>query len=699
MVPSQIQFQTLQMKQNDKKIIILLFLFMVFNFALHYYVTIRTKEDMYMSKNNIKLGIAGLTAAATGAALFTAKKVSDKKKEEKKVASDYRNTERGKYEKNSKGIYYTNGNYEAFARPEKPANVDNKNAYIVGSGLAALAAACFLVRDGQMPGKNIHILEAMDIAGGACDGIYDPTRGYVMRGGREMENHFECLWDLFRSIPSLEIEGASVLDEYYWLNKHDPNYSLCRATINQGKDAHTDGKFDLSTKGAMEIAKLFMTPDEDLYDKTIEDVFDEEVFDSTFWMYWRSMFAFENWHSALEMKLYFQRFIHHISGLPDFSALKFTRYNQYESLILPMQKYLEAHGVDFQFNTEVTNVEFEFVQDKKIAKTIECKVNGTETGIVLTENDLVFVTNGSCTEGTIYGDQDHAPNGDAEVRTSGCWSLWKNIAKQDPSFGHPEKFCSDISKTNWESATVTTLDDKIIPYITNICKRDPRSGKTVTGGIVTCRDSSWLLSWTINRQGQFKNQDPNKVCVWVYGLFTDVDGDYIKKPMRECTGKEITEEWLYHLGVPTDQIEELATNSARCVPTMMPYITAFFMPRTKGDRPDVIPDGCVNFAFLGQFADTPRDTVFTTEYSVRTAMEAVYGLLGVDRGVPEVWGSVYDVRELLDSSVKLMDGKSPLEIDLGPLNVFKKPILKTIKGTVIEKLLKDHDIIKSDMKY
>ena len=73
---------------------------------------------MYMSKNNIKLGIAGLTAAATGAALFTAKKVSDKKKEEeKKVTSDYRNTERGKYEKNSKGIYYTNGNYEAFARP------------------------------------------------------------------------------------------------------------------------------------------------------------------------------------------------------------------------------------------------------------------------------------------------------------------------------------------------------------------------------------------------------------------------------------------------------------------------------------------------------------------------------------------------------------------------------------------------------
>lgn len=655
-----------------------------------------------MAKKKLNLGVVSAVAAGAGATAYLMKKSKETKETEAQKLSaankNYRNTERGKNAKNSRGIYYSNGNYEAFARPEKPEGVENKNAYIVGSGLASLAAACFLVRDGQMPGSQIHILEAMDIAGGACDGIYDATRGYIMRGGREMENHFECLWDLFHSIPSLEKPGASVLDEFYWLNKHDPNYSLCRATVNRGEDAHTDGKFNLSQKGCMEIMKLFLTKDEDLYDKTIEDVFDDEVFNSTFWLYWRTMFAFENWHSALEMKLYFQRFIHHIAGLPDFSALKFTKYNQYESLILPMQKYLEAEGVDFRFNTEVTNVVFEFKDGKKIATAIECKVNGKEEGILLTENDLVFVTNGSCTEGTIYGDQNHAPNGDAEVRTSGCWNLWKNIAKQDSSFGHPEKFCSDISKTNWESATITTLDEKIIPYITNICKRDPRSGNVVTGGIVSCRDSKWLLSWTINRQGQFKEQDPEKVCVWVYGLFTDVPGDYVKKPMKDCTGKEITEEWLYHIGVPVEQIPELAENSAVCVPTMMPYITAFFMPRTKGDRPAVIPDGCVNFAFLGQFADTPRDTVFTTEYSVRTAMEAVYGLLGVDRGVPEVWGSVYDIRDLLDSTVKLMDGKSPLEIQLpGPLNGLKKPLLHIIKGTVIEKVLRDHDVLKDYM--
>ena len=655
-----------------------------------------------MSKKGWKAGAVIAAGAGITAVLAAKKRGKQEKDQTKKTShgnrSDYRNTELGKHDKNSKGIYYTNGNYEAFARPEKPAGIDEKSAYLVGSGLASLAAACFLVRDAQMPGENIHILEAMDIAGGACDGIDDPTRGYVMRGGREMEDHFECLWDLFHSIPSLEVPGASVLDEYYWLNKHDPNYSLCRATEHRGEDAHTDGKFGLSQKGSMEIMKLFFTRDEDLYDKSIEDIFDDEVFGSEFWLYWRTMFAFENWHSALEMKRYFQRFIHHIGGLPDFSALKFTRYNQYESLILPMQKYLEAAGVEFKFGTEVTNVRFEIKDGKKTARAIECRTKNGDTEIPLTEKDLVFITNGSCTEGTIYGDQNHAPVGDAEVRSSGCWSLWKKIAAQDPSFGHPEKFCSDIEKTNWESATVTTANEEIIDQIKKICKRDPRTGKVVTGGIVSCRDSRWLLSWTINRQGQFKNQKKEEICVWVYSLFTDVPGDYVKKPMKECTGKEITAEWLYHLGIPVEDIERLSGEECNCTPTMMPYITAFFMPRSAGDRPDVIPDGSVNAAFLGQFAETPRDTIFTTEYSVRTAMEAVYGLCGVDRGVPEVWGSVYDVRELLDSTVKLMDGKSPLEMKLPmPFEMLKKPLLRKIDKTIVGKLLRDHDVLKDWM--
>lgn len=589
-------------------------------------------------------------------------------------------------------MYYSNGNYEAFARPLKPADVDKKSAYLVGAGLASLSAACFLVRDGQMKGENIHILEELDISGGACDGIRDNERGFIIRGGREMENHFECLWDLFRSIPSIETEGVSVLDEYYWLNKKDPNYSLQRATINRGEDAHTDGKFGLSEKASKELVKLFMTRDEDLYDKKISDVFSDDLINSNFWLYWRTMFAFREWHSALEMKLYLQRFIHHIGGLPDLSALKFTKYNQYESLILPMVKYLEAHGVQFQYNTEVTNVIFDIKNGKKLAKKIVCKHGGKEETIELTKDDLVFITNGSCTENSTLGDHYHAPKFDGSIR--GCWQLWRNIAKQDKAFGNPDKFCTNTEETFWESATITTLDDRIPKYIKKICKRDPFNGKVVTGGIVTCKDSNWLMSWTLNRQPHFKEQPKDQLVVWVYGLFSEIPGNYVKKPMRECTGLEITEEWLYHMGVPESEIEALAKNSARCIPCMMPYITAFFMPRSKEDRPKVVPDGGVNFAFLGQFAHTERDTVFTTEYSVRTAMEAVYTLLDIDRGVPEVFASCYDVRVLLDSTVKMMDGKKPVDTKLPfPLNFIKKRVLKKISGTVIEEVLKRYNVI------
>ena len=431
-------------------------------------------------------------------------------------------------------MYYSSGNYEAFAHPLPPEGVENKQAYIVGSGLAGLAAACFLVRDGRMPGEKIHILERDPRAGGGCDGWEYPGLGFTMRGGREMDNHFEVMWDLFRDIPSIEDPSVSVLDYYYWLNKRDPNYSLCRATVDRGRDAHTDNKFNLSDKACMEIMNLFFTPEEELQDKVITEYFSDEVLNSNFWLYWRTMFAFENWHSALEMKRYVTRFVHHLGGLPDFSALRFTRYNQYESMILPMVNYLEAHGVDFQFNTHVTDVRFSCDDAKddnrKLAteirlvrennpaaidaaeglpedgKTAPVADTGREETIPLTENDLVFITPGSLVAHSSFGSQDKPARFAPELTPGDGWDLWKKIAAQSPEFGRPEKFCGDPEKSNWESATVTTLDEKILPYIEAICKRDPLSGGVVTGGIVSVKDSSWLLSWTINRQPQFRAQ-------------------------------------------------------------------------------------------------------------------------------------------------------------------------------------------------
>ena len=591
-------------------------------------------------------------------------------------------------------MYYSSGNYEAFAHPKKPEGVDHKSAYIIGTGLAALSAACYLVRDGQMKGERIHIFEKDPIPGGACDGFEYPGVGYVMRGGREMDNHFEVMWDLFHSIPSIETEGVSVLDEYYWLNKEDPNYSLCRATVNRGQDAHTDKKFAVSDKAQMEIMRLFFTPDEELYDKRIDEYFDDEVFDSNFWLYWRTMFAFENWHSALEMKRYIKRYIHHIGGLPDFTALRFTKYNQYESMILPMVRYLENAGVVFHYNTKVVNVEFDVTSNRKQATRIELEAEGETRFVDLTEDDLVFSTNGGCVENSAMGSQNTPAPYNPEIKPGGGWDMWRRIAAQSPDFGNPDKFCYDSELCNWMSATVETLDQRIIPYITNICKRDPFTGKVVTGGIVSVKDSSWLLSWTINRQPQFRSQPKDHCLVWVYALFNDRPGDYVKKPMRDCTGKEICMEWLYHIGVPENEIEELAENSANTVPVMMPYIDAFFMPRNDTDRPKVVPDGAVNFAFIGQFAEIARDTIFTTEYSMRTGMEAVYTLLNVDRGVPEVWCSTYDVRDLLNATVKLRDGEPLTQMKLGiKEKIAVKKALDFIKNTDVEKLLKEYHVI------
>lgn len=593
-------------------------------------------------------------------------------------------------------MYYSNGNYEAFARPRKPKDVDKKTAWILGSGLAGLATAAFLVRDGQMAGSNITILEKDSLPGGALDGIKVPEKGFVIRGGREMENHFECLWDLFRSIPSLEEPDASVLDEFYWLNKDDPNYSLQRATINRGQDAHTDGKFKLSQSVQNQLLKVFLASREDMENKRINEVFDQEFFDSNFWLYWCTMFAFEQWHSALEMKLYLHRFIHHIEGLPDLSSLKFTRFNQYESLVLPLITWLKDKGVQFQYATEVTDVDFDIKDGRKQATYIHWLQQGEQGGKALTQDDLLFMTIGSLVENSNEG--DHYTPAKLIVEPAPAWDLWRRIAAKDPAFGHPEVFGAHVPKTKWQSATITTLDERIPKYIQKICKRDPFSGKVVTGGIVTARDSSWLLSWTVNRQPHFKAQPKDQIVVWFYALYVDRPGDYIKKPMQDCTGEEITQEWLYHLGVPEADIAELAKTGAKTVPVMMPYITAFFMPRQAGDRPDVVPMGAVNFAFIGQFAETQeRDCIFTTEYSVRTGMEAVYTLLDVERGVPEVFNSTYDIRNLLNALQSMRDGEAlPLSIPHFIPSFVRTRLARRIGNNEVAQLLKAYGLIEDN---
>ena len=487
------------------------------------------------------------------------------------------------------------------------------------------------------------------------------------------------------------------MDYYYYLNKDDPNSSNCRATINCGQNAGTEDKFTLDEVAQKELLKLYLIKEELLEDKKISDFFSDHFWKSNFWLYWQTMFAFQRWSSALEMKRYLQRFVHHIDGLPDFSALRFTRYNQYESMILPLVNYLSSRGVNIEYGYDVKNVVFDIKTNKKVAKKIIYK-NGDETKeINLTENDLVFITNGSCVDSTCYGWQDKAPDlSQLKDGTGDSWDMWRNIAKQDNSFGNPDNFCTNIQQTNWMSATLETSNDEIIKHIEKITKRDPRTGKVVTGGIVTVRDSenNWFLSWTINRQPQFKSQDKNSILVWIYSLNTDKPGNFVKKPMKECTGAEVAMEWLYHIGFAETKIKKYAQEQCNTTTAYMPYINAFFQPRKQSDHPKVVPQGSVNFAFIGQFVETPRDTIFTTEYSIRTAMESVYTLLNIERAVPEVWASTYDVRELLRATYYVTDKKKLTDQKLG---FFRKCVLKIMlkkfKDTDIDKLLKDNKLI------
>lgn len=590
-------------------------------------------------------------------------------------------------------MHYSNGNYEAFVNASKPKDVDQKSAYIVGSGLAALASAVFLIRDGHMKGERIHIFEELGLPGGSMDGIYNKQKeSYIIRGGREMEPHFECLWDLFRSIPSPENKDESVLDEFYRLNRRDPSYAKTRVIVNRGEALPTDGQLLLTPKAVKEIVDLCLTPEKDLQNKKINEVFTKEFFQSNFWLYWSTMFAFEPWASAMEMRRYLMRFVQHVATLKNLSSLRFTKYNQYESLILPMVKYLKDHGVQFHYDTVVDNVFVNRSNGEKVAKQIILTEKGEKKTIDLTENDLVFVTNGSITESTTYGDNLHPAPEEHELGAS--WQLWKNLAAQDEDFGHPDVFCKDIPKANWRmSATITFKNNDIVPFIEAVNKKDPHSGSIVTSGPTTIKDSNWLLGYSISRQPHFKAQKPNELIVWLYGLFSDTKGNYVEKTMPDCNGIELCEEWLYHMGVPEERIPEMAA-AATTIPAHMPYITSYFMPRALGDRPKVVPDHSKNLAFIGNFAETPRDTVFTTEYSVRTAMEAVYTLLDIDRGVPEVFASAFDVRMLMNAMYYLNDQKKLKDLDLPmPEKLAIKGMLKRVKGTYVEELLKKYKLI------
>lgn len=495
------------------------------------------------------------------------------------------------------------------------------NAYFVGGGLASMAGAAYLIRDCGMPGNHIHIYEGMNILGGSNDGAGD-RQGFVCRGGRMLnEETYENFWELFSSIPSLEFEGKSVTEEILNFDHLHPTHAQARLIDKDGNilDVTSMG-FD--NKDRLLLAKLMKTPEENLDDMTIEDWFKESphFFETNFWYMWQTTFAFQKWSSLFEFKRYMNRMIFEFSRIETLEGVTRTPYNQYESLILPLKSYLENRGVNFHTDYTVTDIDFadgeNIIAEKLYINTPEGK-----TIIDVLEDDICIMTNGCMTDCATLGNIDTAPEFNSKKPISG--ELWKKVSEKRSELGNPEPFFGNPKETNWESFTVTMRGNKLLKMIENFSGNIPGSG-----ALMTFKDSSWLMSIVVAAQPHFKAQESDTTIFWGYGLYTGNKGDYIDKPMMECTGREILTELIHHFHWE-DKIDEIMEDVVDVIPCMMPYIDSQFQPRKMSDRPKVVMDNSVNFAMISQFVEIPEDMVFTEEYSVRAARIAVYELMGI----------------------------------------------------------------------
>ena len=529
---------------------------------------------------------------------------------------------------------------------EQTIDVEKTNAYLVGGGLASLSAAIYLIRDGHVSGKNIHIFEELNITGGSMDGSGNAEEGYVIRGGRMFdEEAYACTFGIMESIPSLTDPKVTILDEFNAFNKKIHTSSTARLIDNDANilDASTLG---FNREDRMALIDMMVRPEDSFGTKTIKDCFPDSFFQSNFWFMWTTTFAFQPWHSAVEFKRYLHRFIHELPRINDLSGVRRTPYNQYDSILLPMTVWLKSQGVNFEMNCRVIDLVFKESEKEKNVIGIKCIKATQEIKLDIEESDLVFVTIGSLTAGTSLGSMDTVPKIN-DKHVGGAWALWEKLAKERPEFGKPHVFDDRVEESMWESFTVTLKDPTMVKRIVEYSGNEPG-----TGALMTFKESGWFMSIVLHNQPHFINQSDNVQVFWGYSLFPYNKGDFVKKRMVDCTGEEILTELLYHLKFDDDMDKIIQTSI--CIPCILPFTTAQFLTRSKGDRPQVIPEGSTNLAFLGQFCEIPDDVVFTMDYSVRSAQTAVYKFLNLDKKVTPIYKGQYDIRVLYNSVVAML---------------------------------------------
>lgn len=500
-----------------------------------------------------------------------------------------------------------------------------RKAFLIGGGIGSLAAVAFLIRDGGFPGDQIVIMEAGSVLGGSLDGAGDAAMGYSMRGGRMLTtDNYECTWELYKSIPSLTRPGKSVFDETVEFNEQHQAHSQARL-VDRRRAIVPVKSMGFSLANRVELLKLSRASEEALSGSCITDWLSPSFFETEFWYMWSTTFAFQPWHSAVEFKRYLHRFMLEFSRIETLAGVKRTIYNQYDSLVLPLRTWLKAQGVHLIMDCQVTELEHEPGDGDFAVTGIRYSRGGRSELIPVAESDLVFLQNGSMTDASSLGSMTNPPARLGRKDSHG-WSLWEKVSAGRPQFGNPAVFNSCIAQSSWESFTVTL---KQPAFFEQMCRFS--GNEAGTGGLVTFKDSNWLMSIVLAHQPHFLNQPAEVQVFWGYALYPDRIGNFVPKPMYECNGAEILQEICGHLRFDRETLED-----ANCIPCRMPYITSMFLPRNLGDRPLPVPPGSRNFAFISQFVEIAEDVVFTVEYSVRAAQMAVYELLGLKRSVPPV---------------------------------------------------------------
>jgi oleate hydratase len=383
-------------------------------------------------------------------------------------------------------------------------------------------------------------------------------------------------------------------------------------------------------------------------------------------------FAFQPWHSAVEFKRYLHRFIQEFPRINSLAGVDRTPYNQYDSIILPIETYLKAQGAQFHYgssfpppdsdkadqfpDTRVNSLSFWPGSAITVSEIHFASTEDSKTGLIHVEaHDLVFLTLGSMTACSSLGTNTTPPKPlptpeEALVSPDGAWQLWSSLANPSANphysaFGNPSNFCTRIQESNWLSFTVTLKSPKFLSHL-----EIATGNKAGTGALVTFKDSNWLMSIVVPHQPHFINQPEDVQVFWGYGLFPSAPGNIVHKPMSECSGAEIMQELLGHLNFPSHP----TLGNAITIPCSMPFITSQFLTRKHRDRPEVTPNGSTNLALMGQFVEVPRDTVFTVEYSVRCAQMAVHELMGTKEKPKDIYMGEHNVKVLVEALKMLL---------------------------------------------